>query len=34
MVDVLALLSAIGGIGGLATVVGLAYWLGKRFESI
>jgi len=34
MVDVLALLSAIGGIGGLATIVGLAYWLGKRFESI
>jgi len=34
VVDVLALLSAIGGIGGLATIVGLAYWLGRKFESI
>lgn len=30
----LQLLSAIGGIGGLATIVGLGYWLGKKFAQI
>jgi len=31
---VLNLLSAVGGLGGLATVIGIAYWLGKKFSEI
>lgn len=34
MVDLLILLSAIGGLGGFATVISLAYWLGRKFEEI
>jgi len=33
-VDILNVLSAIGGIGGLATIVALAYWLGGKFREI
>jgi hypothetical protein len=31
---VLNLLAAVGGLGGLATVIGIAYWLGKKFTEI
>jgi len=33
-VDILSVLSAIGGIGGLATIIALAYWLGGKFREI
>jgi hypothetical protein len=31
---ILNLLSAVGGLGGLATVIGIAYWLGRKFTEI
>jgi hypothetical protein len=31
---ILNLLAAIGGLGGLATVIGVAYWLGRKFTEI
>jgi hypothetical protein len=31
---ILNLLGAVGGLGGLATVIGVAYWLGKKFSEI
>ena len=34
MVDILSLLAAIGGIGGLATIIGVAFWLGRKFSEI
>ena len=34
MVDVLSLLSAIGGLGGLAVIISVAFWLGKKFAQI
>lgn len=34
MVDVLSLLSAIGGIGGFATILYVVYWLGRKFAEI
>jgi hypothetical protein len=37
MVDTIMLLSivsAVGGLGGLATVIGIAHWLGKKFTEI
>ncbi|QOJ79306.1 hypothetical protein IG193_02245 [Infirmifilum lucidum] len=34
MEDILSILSAIGGIGGLATVLYLSYWLGGKFREI
>ncbi|UNQ73120.1 hypothetical protein [Infirmifilum sp. NZ] len=32
--DILSVLSAIGGVGGLATIIALAYWLGGKFREI
>lgn len=32
--EVLSLLSALGGIGGLATIMGVAYWLGRKFAQV
>lgn len=34
MVDILSLLSAIGGIEGLATIIGVVFWLGKKFSHV
>ena len=37
MIDVnilLDLLAAIGGLGGLALVIGVAYWLGNKFTEV
>jgi len=34
MVDVLSILSAIGSLGALASVISVAYWLGKKFSEI
>jgi len=34
MADVLSLLSAIGGVGGLATIISVTFWLGKKFAQI
>jgi len=34
VVDVLSLLSAIGGIGGFATILYVVYWLGRKFAEI
>jgi len=31
---ILNLLAAIGGLGGLTTVIGIAYWLGRKFTEI
>ena len=31
---ILNLLAAVGGLGGLATVIGIAHWLGKKFSEI
>jgi hypothetical protein len=31
---ILNLLAAVGGLGGLATVIGIAYWLGRKFTEI
>jgi len=30
----LDLLATVGGLGGLATVIGIAHWLGKKFTEI
>jgi hypothetical protein len=32
--DILDVLSAVGGLGGLLSIMGLAYWLGRRFAQI
>ena len=34
MADILDVLSAVGGLGGLLSIMGLAYWLGRRFAQI
>ncbi|MDK6028872.1 hypothetical protein QPL79_05805 [Ignisphaera sp. 4213-co] len=34
MVDALSILSAIGSLGALASVISVAYWLGKKFSEI
>jgi len=34
MVDVLSLSSVIGGISSLATIIGVAFWLGKNFLKL
>jgi hypothetical protein len=32
--DILDVLSAVGGLGGLLSIIGLAYWFGRRFARI
>jgi hypothetical protein len=34
LVDVLSLLAAVGGLGGLVAIVSAIYWLGRRFGGI
>jgi hypothetical protein len=34
LVDLLDLLSAVGGLGGLSLIICLAYWLGRKFTEI
>jgi len=34
LVDVLSLLAAVGGLGGLVAIVSAIYWLGRRFGEI
>jgi hypothetical protein len=34
LVDVLSLLAAVGGVGGFATIIGVAYWLGRKFAEV
>ncbi|MGC8983370.1 MAG: hypothetical protein ACP5KA_06460 [Desulfurococcaceae archaeon] len=34
MVDLLTILSAVGGLGGFATIVAVTYWLGRKFSEV
>ncbi|MFZ8783823.1 MAG: hypothetical protein ACO2OR_07600, partial [Desulfurococcaceae archaeon] len=34
MIDVLSLLAAVGGLGGLVAIISAIYWLGRKFGEI